>query len=135
MHSVHTPSHTISLRSILILSSHLRLRVPGGLFLSRFITEILYACYMPPAILSSLFGEVYKSSRSSLCNILQPSATSFLLGTNVLFIRLYSYTTIPCSSHSVRDQVPHPYETGGIIMALYTLIFLFLERREEDRTF
>jgi hypothetical protein len=37
------PSHLISLRSILILSTHLRLGLPSGLFPSGFPTNILYA--------------------------------------------------------------------------------------------
>jgi hypothetical protein len=37
------PVHTISLRSILILSTHLRLGLPSGLFPSGFPTNILYA--------------------------------------------------------------------------------------------
>jgi hypothetical protein len=36
------PSLPISLRSILILSTHLRLGLPGGLFPSGFLTNILY---------------------------------------------------------------------------------------------
>jgi hypothetical protein len=49
-----TPSYPISLRSILILTTHLRLGLPSGLFPSGFPTNILYAfffypnsCYMP----------------------------------------------------------------------------------------
>jgi hypothetical protein len=46
------PSHPISLRSILILSTHLRLCLRSSLFPSGFATNILYAvlphsCYMP----------------------------------------------------------------------------------------
>jgi hypothetical protein len=43
------PIYTIlSLRSILILSTHLRLRLPSGLFPSGFPTDILYAFFFAP---------------------------------------------------------------------------------------
>ena len=55
-------SHPTSWRSILILSSHLLLGVPTGLFTSGFSTKTLYApfpfphtCYMTRAVLSSWF--------------------------------------------------------------------------------
>jgi hypothetical protein len=54
----------------------------------------------------TIFGEVYKLRSSSLCNLFQPPATSFLLGPNTF--KLYS-------SLSVRDQVSHPYKTPGKI--------------------
>jgi len=41
-----TNVHPIFLRSILILSFHLCLDLPSGLFPSGFATKILYACYM-----------------------------------------------------------------------------------------
>jgi len=43
-----TPSLTISLRFILILSSHLRLGLPSGLFLTGFLTKILYSFIVSP---------------------------------------------------------------------------------------
>jgi hypothetical protein len=42
------PSHTISLRSILILSTHLHLGLPSGLFPSGFPANILYAFLLSP---------------------------------------------------------------------------------------
>ena len=77
------PSQPI-LRSILILSTHLRLRLPCGLSHSRFCTKILYAPLLSPIrvtwpvhlilldlITRIILGEQYKSWRSSVCNFLQ----------------------------------------------------------------
>jgi hypothetical protein len=71
------PSHPISLRSILILSTHLRLGLPSGLFLSEFPTNILYAFFFSPIratspahlipfnlIILIILGEEYKLWRS-----------------------------------------------------------------------
>jgi hypothetical protein len=46
-----TFSQAISSRSILILSIHLRLRLPHGLFSSRFTTNNLYAFHFSPFVL------------------------------------------------------------------------------------
>jgi hypothetical protein len=50
------PVHTIPSyrRSILILSTHLHLGLPSGLFPSGFSTKILYACSSPPFVLHVL---------------------------------------------------------------------------------
>jgi len=87
-----TPSQPISLRSILILSSHLRVDLPSGLLCSGFQIRILYEFFFCPMhatchahlILLDLitlitFGEVYKLWSSSLCRLLQPNATSSFL--------------------------------------------------------
>jgi hypothetical protein len=75
------PPHPISQRSILILSSHLRLGLPGGLFPFSFPTKILHAFLVSPFVLRALphlilldliiliiLGEQYKLWSCSLCS-------------------------------------------------------------------
>jgi len=82
-----TPSHPISLSSILILPCHLHLGLPSRLFLSGFPTKVLYeflishASYMAVHIILItliIFVEAYKL-RGSLCSLFQPPAISSLL--------------------------------------------------------
>jgi len=98
-----TSSNPASLRSVLILSYHLRLGLPSGLFPSGFTTKTLYAFLIFPIratcpshltlhnlITLTIFGEVYKLRSSSLCSLLQPPATSSLLCPNILLSTLFS---------------------------------------------
>jgi hypothetical protein len=76
-----TPTHTISLRYILILSSHLRLGLPNGIFHSGFPTEFCINLLSPPCALHVL------SISSSL---------------------IWSWNTLNrCSSLKVRVSRPH----------------------------
>ena len=90
-------SHPTSCRSILILSTHLRLGLPGGLFPSGFPTKTLYTPLSSPIratcpthliplhfITRTTLGVQYKSFSSSLCNLLHSPVTSSLLGPNIL---------------------------------------------------
>ena len=115
------PPHPTSWRSILILSSNLRLGLPSGLFPSGFSTKILlhasplpHTRYVPSPSHSSWFitrtilGEQYRSLSSSLCSFLHFRVTSPLLGTNMLFNTLFSNTLSLRSSLNIGDQISHP---------------------------
>ena len=95
-------SHPTSCRSILILSTYLRLRLPSSLFPSGFPTKNLYTPLSSPIrstcpahlilldfITRTILGEQYKSFSSSLCNLLHSSVTSSLLGPNNLRINYW----------------------------------------------
>ena len=94
--------HPTSWKSILILSAHLRLGLPSGLFPSGFPTNTLYAPLSSPIrttcpahlilldfITRTILGEEYKSFSSSLCILLHSPVTSSFLGP--------IFSSTPCS--------------------------------------
>ncbi|PNF19758.1 hypothetical protein B7P43_G14768 [Cryptotermes secundus] len=103
-------SHPISLRSILLLSIHLRLNLRSGLFPSGFPTNILYAFLVSPKLLIMQFSP-------TPCHVIS-------LRSNILLSTLFSNILSPCSSLNVRDQVSHPYRTIDKIIVFYILIFM-----------
>jgi len=124
--------HPTSWRSILIISSHLCLGLPIGLFLSGFLIKTLYTPLIYPTratcpahlilldlITRTIMGEQYRSLRSSLCSFLHSPVTSSLLGPNTLNT-LFSNILSLRSSLNVSDQVSHPYKTTGKITVPYS---------------
>ena len=128
---VHITTPT-SWRSILILSTHLRLGLPSSLLPSGLSSKTIYTSLSStiratcPAhlilldfITRTIFVEEYKSFSSSLCNLLHSPVTSSLLGPNILLNTMFSNTLSFLSSRNVNDQVSHPYKTTGKIIVLY----------------
>jgi len=135
------PQHSTAWRSMIILSSHLRLGLPSGLFPSRFLTKFLFSpkrttCLPPHSCRldhRTILGE-YRSLSSSLCSFLY-SVTSSLLGTNILISNLFSNTLSLRSSLNVSDQLSHPYKTTCKIIVRCILIFVFFDSKMEDERF
>ena len=131
----------ISLRPILILSSHLRI----GLLKDLFPVKILKAV-QPSSILTTwsahlnfldvitliILNERYKLW-GSLWNLLH-SPFSSLFGANICLRILFSNTLCLHSSLNVRDHVSKPYSTTGNIIVSYILIFKFLDRSLDDKS-
>jgi hypothetical protein len=90
MHPIYT--FPLYIRSILILSSHLRLSFSSGLFTSSFPTNILYTFYISPMhvtcptylilldfITLVTSSEAYKLWSSSSCSVAHPASCHLLL--------------------------------------------------------
>lgn len=96
-----------SVKIILILSFHLHLQLPTGLFPSDFSTKMLYASLWLEH--SNIWWKNYKLWHSLLCSFLHSLFTSALLGPNNLLSTLASDILNPCSSLNMTNQDSHPY--------------------------
>ena len=109
--------HPTSWRSILILSSHLRLGLPSRLVPSRFPTKTLYTPLLFPTratcpaylilldfVTRKIFGEQYRSLSSSLCSFLHSPVTSSPSGSNTPLNTPFSNTLSLRSSLNVSEQ-------------------------------
>ena len=118
--------HLIYGGSILILSSHLRLGLPSGLFYFQASSPkpvcnaaLPHNAACPTHLILLvlmnwiIFGEEYRSLSSSLCSLLHSPVTLSLLGPNTLLNTLFFNTISLRSSLKARDQVSEPYKTTG----------------------
>ena len=139
-----------SWRPILIVSSHLRLGLPSGLFSLRFPHQNPIRATCPAHLIvfdlitRTILGEEYRSLSSSLCSFLHSPVTSSHLGPNILLSTLLSNTLILRSSLNVSDiiyiyiYITHTYvhtkqQTKIIVLCIF--IVIFLGSKLEDKRF
>ena len=129
------PSHHTSWRSIIILSSLLRLIILIGLYSSGIPTETLHTTIyysilaIYPAhlirldvITRKILSEQYNSISYSICSFVQSQLNLYLFNPNILINTLLSHTLSLRSTQNGSDQVSHPYITSGKIIFLFILI-------------
>ena len=135
---------SISLRLILILSSHLCLRLGKVSFLQVYLLKfwkhsyLFHSGYMTcPSQSSRLNHPDYVRWTVQTMFLIVGASPLFasLLGPKIRLRILFSNTPSLRSYLNVRNHASQPYNTTDNIIILYILIFKFLERRREDKVF
>jgi hypothetical protein len=98
------------------------LHVPSHLFLLDLIIRIT-------------FGEEYRSLSSTLCSFLHSCVTSSHLGLFIFLSNPFSNTLSLSSSLKCERPCFTPIHTDRPIIVQYTLIFIFSDRKLEDKRF
>jgi hypothetical protein len=141
-----SPYHPIlspSLKSILIVFTNLCLVLLIVSVLLAFHQYPIHITLLPPSCYITCLSHPHWLDHSnytwqrvqvSLCRFLQPPATLFPLGPNILLSSLFSNTLSLRSFINVGDHI-HTYRTTGKILVSYILIFTFLDSRQEDKRF
>jgi len=129
--------HPTSWKSIIILSSHLRLDFPSGLFPLGFPTKNLYVplpsqhatwsnhSIFLGLITRKLLGVEHRLLSSSICSFLHSPVTSSHLGPNILLNTLFSNTLNLRSSLNVSDQISHHLNNRQNYIAVYLNLYIF----------
>jgi hypothetical protein len=109
----------------------LSLRYPNQNYVSIYV--VLLICHKPRQYsnIRIIFEETCKSWSSLLCSFLQ----SCILGHNVVLSHLSSNIFSLCTFLRMRDQVSHPHKTGRKIVILKIVMFIFLDRKLEEKGF
>ena len=122
--------HSISWKSVFIISSYLCPVLPNGFFTHvspnnpvcpLFLSTFQMPPHIPPFSFNYpvTFSQQYWSWISPLCNLLRSTVSQFLSATNIFLSSLFSNTHSLCSSLSIRQHVLHPYINRQSFISVY----------------
>lgn len=119
--------HPVSLKSIVILYSHIRKGFPSGIFPPGVATKTLYSCFSPHCfatrsayplrfylIVPAIIGEEHKSCNPALPKMCVSLATFYLCVDPSIVLNTLFRTCSSWSLDTVKDQVHTPYTYQGL---------------------